>query len=322
MTEMPHKSKNLMSRMKLQTKLFAFLLAITFAGVLLKSDWPQLIHQSLCGCFSRDILPFIRRVEPFLSANNNISEEAFVWWTRLQDEKRDFSYYKATINKLFEIFPPNPTFGKPSTGRIRTCAVVGNSVNLKGSGYGRLIDMNDAIIRMNYAEIRGYEADVGTKTTHHVMYPESAVDLDDSTHLVLFPFKIQDIEWLIKARTTGFYSRSYVQVKPKIRANNDLVMVISPAFMRYVHEVWLRKKKAYPSTGFMVLVAALHVCDQVNVFGFGADSDGNWSHYFGELINKSFKTGVHPGQEEYSVIQLLADKNSIKFYKGRNNKPN
>ncbi|PWA15308.1 hypothetical protein CCH79_00008587 [Gambusia affinis] len=346
-TDMPPKSKNLISRMKLKTKPFIFLLAITFTGFLLTSHWLQLTHQSLCDCFSRDILPFIRRVEPFLSANNSISEDAFIWWTvsrhtfnkkrsvvwlfecwpniqpmfhvswqRLQDERRDFDYYKATVNKLFEIFPPNPTFGKWSTGRIRTCAVVGNSVNLKGSGYGRLIDMNDAIIRMNFAQIRSYEADVGTKTTHHVMYPESAVDLDNTTHLVLFPFKIQDMEWLIKARTTGFYGRkSYAPVKPKIQANNDLVKVISPAFMRYVHEVWLRKKMAYPSTGFMVLVAALHVCDQVSVFGFGADSDGNWSHYFEVLTNKRFKTGEHPGQEEYSVMQLLADQNSIKFYK-------
>lgn len=39
------------------------------------------------------------------------------------------------------------------------------------------------------------------------MYPESAVDLDNSTHLVLVPFKIQDLEWLMKAFTTGFYGK-------------------------------------------------------------------------------------------------------------------
>ncbi|XP_036001855.1 CMP-N-acetylneuraminate-beta-galactosamide-alpha-2,3-sialyltransferase 2-like [Fundulus heteroclitus] len=239
-----------------------------------------------------------------------------MWWKHLQDEQRDFHYYKMVVEKLFQIFPPIPTFGKSSSDRIKTCAVVGNSVNLKGSGYGHLIDLNDAIIRMNFAQIRGYEADVGTKTTHHVMYPESASDLDDTTKLVLFPFKIQDIEWLIKAFTTGFYGRSNPPIKSKIRANKDLVMVISPAFMRYVHEIWLQRKRAYPSTGFMVLVLALHVCDQVSVFGFGADSDGNWSHYFETLRNKRLKTGVHPGEDEYAMIQLLANKKTIKFYKG------
>lgn len=60
------------------------------------------------------------------------------------------------------------------------------------------------MFRMNHAQLKSYESDVGTKTTHHVMYPESAKDLDNSTHLVLFPFKIQDLEWLIESFTTGF----------------------------------------------------------------------------------------------------------------------
>lgn len=57
---------------------------------------------------------------------------------------------------------------------------------------------------MNTGRTKGYEADVGIKTTHHIMYPESAMDLDNSTHLVLFPFKIQDLEWLIEALSKGF----------------------------------------------------------------------------------------------------------------------
>uniref|UniRef100_A0A4W6DNX3 ST3 beta-galactoside alpha-2,3-sialyltransferase 1 n=1 Tax=Lates calcarifer TaxID=8187 RepID=A0A4W6DNX3_LATCA len=161
-----------------------------------------------------------------------------------------------------------------------TCAVVGNSVNLLGSHYGPLIDFNDVIIR----------------TTHH-----------NTTHLVLVPFKIQDLEWLIK---------SYVPVKSNIKANKDLVMVVNPAFMRYVHDTWLEKKGTYPSTGFMTLVLALHICDEVHVFGYGADKDGNWSHYWEKLRDKNFKTGDHPGIYEYAVIQQLAEQEKLKFYTG------
>jgi len=64
--------------------------------------------------------------------------------------------------------------------------------------------MSSVLLRMNRAQIKGFEADVGNRTTHHVMYPVSAVDLDNTTHLVLFPFKILDLEWLIKAFTAGF----------------------------------------------------------------------------------------------------------------------
>ncbi len=40
---------------------------------------------------------------------------------------------------------------------------------------------------------KGYENDVGSKTTHKFIYPESATDVD-SIYLVLSPFKILDME--------------------------------------------------------------------------------------------------------------------------------
>lgn len=56
---------------------------------------------------------------------------------------------------------------------------------------------------MNHAQTTGFEKDVGTRTTHHVMYPESAQDLDNGTSLVLIPFKTLDLQWIISALTTG-----------------------------------------------------------------------------------------------------------------------
>ncbi|KAI3357979.1 hypothetical protein L3Q82_003006 [Scortum barcoo] len=196
--------------------------------------------------------------------------------------------------------------------RLDTLTALGSSFS------ERLLHPRCVKERMNTGYIKGFEADVGTRTTHHIMYPESAMDLDNSTHLMLFPFKIQDLEWLTKAFTTGFYGRSYMPVKANIKANKDLVMVINPAFMRYVHDVWLEKEKKgrYPSTGFMALVLSLHICDEVHVFGFGADGDGNWSHYWEKLKNKKLRTGVHPGNREYAIIQELAEKEKLKFYKG------
>ncbi|KAF5899883.1 CMP-N-acetylneuraminate-beta-galactosamide-alpha-2,3-sialyltransferase 1-like, partial [Clarias magur] len=54
---------------------------------------------------------------------------------------------------------------------------------------------------MNQGPTVGYERDVGSRTTHRAMYPESAMDLDNSTHLVLLPFKVLDMEWLISIFT-------------------------------------------------------------------------------------------------------------------------
>ena len=41
------------------------------------------------------------------------------------------------------------------------------------------------------------------------------------------------------------------------------VKVLYPGFIQYVHENWLSKKGLYPSTGFMGLVLAMHICDEV-----------------------------------------------------------
>lgn len=58
--------------------------------------------------------------------------------------------------------------------------------------------------RINQAPTRGFEKDVGYRTTHHVMYPESAIDLsNDSTSLLLVPFKTLDLQWIISALSTG-----------------------------------------------------------------------------------------------------------------------
>jgi len=55
---------------------------------------------------------------------------------------------------------------------------------------------------------------------------------------------------------------------------------------------------------------------QVHAFGFGADSNGNWSHYWEHLIRGRFRSGVHPGLLEYAMIKELSQHQIIKFYKG------
>lgn len=98
--------------------------------------------------------------------------------------------------------------------------------------------------------------------------------------------------------------------------NKGLMMIVNPAFMKYVHDGWLGRKGQYPSTGFMTLVLAIHMCEEVHVFGFGADHNGNWNHYWEELLNKKLRTGNHNGHQEYSVILKLAQTQKVKFYSG------
>ncbi|XP_029022695.1 CMP-N-acetylneuraminate-beta-galactosamide-alpha-2,3-sialyltransferase 1-like isoform X2 [Betta splendens] len=274
-------------------------------------DFPEAGFSSLPCAWLRTLLN--EAPKPFLSTMNKTSEDVFNWWTHLQSERHNFTFFNSTVDDLFEVFPPVPDVVESSPDLCRTCAVVGNSVNLNGSQYGHLIDLHHIVIRMNGGRTKGYESDVGAKTTHHVMYPESAVPLDNNTHLVLFPFKIKDLLWLLQMFDPGMKSDNNRQMM----ANKDLVMILNPAFMKYVHKRWLANNGKYPSTGFLALVLSLQLCDEVSVFGFGADSDGNWSHYFEKLRNKRLRTGPHPGSVEYEVIRLLHRMQKITLYKGQ-----
>ncbi|KAM6958933.1 CMP-N-acetylneuraminate-beta-galactosamide-alpha-2,3-sialyltransferase 1-like [Aplochiton taeniatus] len=262
--------------------------------------------------FNQSIVPLMTRENSFLS------EETFRWWQWLQSERQPANL-SDVVEKLFWVIPGEQVDMNASPERCRTCAVVGNSGNLKGSHYGSLIDSNSVIIRMNQAPTSGFEEDVGSRTTHHVMYPESATDLDNSTSLLFIPFKTLDLQWIISALTTGTIEQTYIPVMYKIKANKDKVLIYSPTFFKYVYDSWLENHGRYPSTGFLSLLFAIHVCDEVNVFGFGADQHGNWHHYWEEnYMGGAFRhTGVHDGDYEYNVTLLLAEKQKIKIFKGR-----
>ncbi|XDV33902.1 hypothetical protein PO909_004170 [Leuciscus waleckii] len=135
------------------------------------------------------------------STNSELHANIFSWWKELQDVP-NVTNYTEVVNQLFSLFPDEEHYSDAGPDRCRTCAVVGNSGNLLGSNYGQLIDSHDFVIRINKGPTEDYEKDVGNKTTHRILYPESAVDLNDNTHLVLLPIKVLDMQWLISAFTT------------------------------------------------------------------------------------------------------------------------
>ncbi|XP_076862167.1 CMP-N-acetylneuraminate-beta-galactosamide-alpha-2,3-sialyltransferase 1-like [Brachyhypopomus gauderio] len=256
-------------------------------------------------------------VQPLLNKNNrDISNETYSWWMWLQMEDNPSSL-PVVLNRLFQTISAKENYMDAGPSRCRTCALVGNSGNLRSSRYGKLIDSNDFVIRINKAPTQGFEEDVGSRTTHHVMYPESAIDLNETTTLLLVPFKILDLEWIVSALSTGNITSTYQPVQSRIKTNKDKVLVFSPTFMRYVHASWLDDNGRYPSTGFLSLVFALHICDKVNVFGFGADHRGNWHHYWEDNLGSAFReTGVHDADQEQNITRILAKKGKVTLFKG------
>ncbi|KTG42560.1 hypothetical protein cypCar_00013811 [Cyprinus carpio] len=107
------------------------------------------------------------------------------------------------LQRMFQVIPDHSPYGSWDPARCLRCAVVGNSGNLRGAGYGPVIDGHEFIMRMNLAPTVGYEEDAGSRTTHHFMYPESAKNLAANVSFVLVPFKTLDLLWITSALSTG-----------------------------------------------------------------------------------------------------------------------
>ncbi|KAL7985459.1 hypothetical protein Chor_004029 [Crotalus horridus] len=207
--------------------------------------------------------------------NSDIPPGVLQWWLTLQKSK-DGSQFQMIVKNLFDLLQPLPARVQDVV-HCGTCAVVGNSGRLRGSKYGEKIDSHKFVMRMNTAQVTGFEEDVGTRTTHHFMYPESAVNLHSDVHLVLVPFKPLDLKWLASALSTGDIQQTYKRVKRFIKADKS----------------------------------------KVSVFGFGADSNGNWHHYWEDnrYAGAFRQSGVHNGPFELQLIERLAIEGKLAFYK-------
>lgn len=97
------------------------------------------------------------------------------------------------------------------------------------------------------------------------------------------------------------------------------ILIYHPAFIKYVFDRWLQGHGRYPSTGILSVIFSLHICDEVDLYGFGADSKGNWHHYWENNPSAGAfrKTGVHDGDFESNVTTILASINKIRIFKGR-----
>ncbi|XP_069006185.1 ST3 beta-galactoside alpha-2,3-sialyltransferase 8 [Embiotoca jacksoni] len=280
----------------------------------------------LCSCSESCIADldssdwFSRRYDPkqqpiLRNTNDNFDPDALTWWLSLQRSGNDQTLAKV-MSEMFRVISPPTVDFNPLPFRCRSCAVVGNSGNLRKSGHGKLINSHGSVIRMNKAVTRGFENDVGNRTTHHFLYPESAVDVDRGVSLVLLPFKLRDLEWLTSALSTGQVKMTYMRVKERVDADKDKVLVVNPVFFKYVHDRWTERHGRYPSTGMLAIIFALHICDQVSVFGYGADQQGNWHHYWEEnrYAGAFRKTGVHSADFETQVIHQLAKEGKISLH--------
>ncbi|XP_010865907.2 alpha-N-acetylgalactosaminide alpha-2,6-sialyltransferase 2 [Esox lucius] len=188
------------------------------------------------------------------------------------------------------------------------CAVVGNGGILKDSRKGQEIDQHDYVFRTNGAVIQGFEQDVGSRTSLYTFSTNTLRNsmrsyagagyrgppLSDETRYVFLPDHDRDYLLMKAVATHTPVERGPEKSEkpPTYFGQNvtvDKLKMYHPDFIRYIRNRFLRAramqtkyKDIYrPSTGAIMLMAAVHTCDQVSAYGFMTPDYKNFSdHYY------------------------------------------
>ncbi|XP_030064446.1 alpha-N-acetylgalactosaminide alpha-2,6-sialyltransferase 2 isoform X2 [Microcaecilia unicolor] len=166
------------------------------------------------------------------------------------------------------------------------CAVVGNGGILNGSKVGAEIDQHDYVFRVNAAILKGFEEDVGNRTSFYgfssntmlnsliAYFSDGFVELPKSmeTRYIFVPDHEQDYLLLRAALTHTVVKKLY---RPSRLFGQNLrtekFKILHPDFMRYLRNRFLwdpilntEDRDIYRvSTGAAMLLAAIHTCDQL-----------------------------------------------------------
>ncbi|XP_025217731.1 alpha-N-acetylgalactosaminide alpha-2,6-sialyltransferase 1 isoform X1 [Theropithecus gelada] len=274
-------------------------------------------------------------------------------WDRLEHFAPPFGFMElnySLVQKVVTRFPPVPQqqlllASLPTRSRrCITCAVVGNGGILNNSRMGQEIDSHDYVFRLSGALIKGYEQDVGTRTSFYGFTAFSLtqsllilgnrgfknVPLGKDVRYLHFLEGTRDYEWLeallMNQTVTSknlFWFRHRPQEAFREALHMDRYLLLHPDFLRYMKNRFLRSKtldgahwRIYrPTTGALLLLTALQLCDQVSAYGFITEGHERFSdHYYDTSWKRLIFYINHDFKLEREVWKRLHDEGIIWLY--------
>ncbi|KAM4527474.1 alpha-N-acetyl-neuraminyl-2,3-beta-galactosyl-1,3-N-acetyl-galactosaminide alpha-2,6-sialyltransferase isoform 1-T1 [Odontesthes bonariensis] len=164
------------------------------------------------------------------------------------------------------------------------CALVSSSGQMLGAGAGEEIDKIGCVIRMNNAPTKGYEKDVGSRTTVRVVSHTSVPLLvknekyyfhqsANTTYVFWGPER--------NMRQDGKGHIFNVLLKMAIKYPKVRIYAVTRDKVQYCDSVFQNetgknrmKTGAFLSTGFFTMILAMDMCDSISVYGM---IDNNYS---------------------------------------------
>ncbi|XP_063057495.1 ST3 beta-galactoside alpha-2,3-sialyltransferase 3a isoform X2 [Engraulis encrasicolus] len=205
----------------------------------------------------------------------------------------------------------------------KKCIIIGNGGILSNKSLGAVIDEYDVVVRLNEALLKGYEKDVGSKTTVRITYPEGAIqspkNYEDQSLFVLSAFKPLDFKWLRhmvfkdKLRGTEGFWKSVAHTVPREPSE---MRILNPYFIQEAAFQFIglplnngvMGRGNIPTLGTVAITMALHNCDEVAVAGFGYDMNTPHAplHYYEKVKMSAIKESwTHNIAKEKEFLQKL-----------------
>lgn len=220
-------------------------------------------------------------------------------------------------NKTFLLPDPNirtrlPTRGSLLQQSFKTCAVIGNSGNLRNKSFGSFIDSHEAVFRTNAPPLLEYVTDVGKKTS--IMFSNKMISRScwiwtkGSRDGKAFG----DMELKIYTSARNKTEHRRIDTCAKLHPNIDYF--IQSSYWYVLSWLTVGKYSAlndfYPTTGLFTLLSALPICDKISLFGYSNGNATSDYHYYVDK-NKVVKPwSKHDFSAEKEFIQDLCVRNT------------
>ncbi|KAM3922683.1 alpha-N-acetylgalactosaminide alpha-2,6-sialyltransferase 2-like [Leptodactylus fuscus] len=222
------------------------------------------------------------------------------------------------------------------------CAVVGGGGILNGSGMGQEIDSHDYVFRVNGAITKGFEKDVGNRTSFFVFSTNTlmnslaayrgigfkSVPQTPETRYLILPDHNRDYLLVRAALTNNTIDQGRDKGKDPSKIfgkglKTEHFKILHPDFMRYLRNRYLadpilktKSRDIYrASTGATMLLAAIHTCDQVSAYGFMTPNYKKFSnHYYDSTHQRVLFFANHSFLREMALWQKLHKAGVMKLY--------
>uniref|UniRef100_UPI00398F7585 alpha-2,8-sialyltransferase 8F-like n=1 Tax=Pristiophorus japonicus TaxID=55135 RepID=UPI00398F7585 len=207
---------------------------------------------------------------------------------------------------------------------FKRCSVVGNGGVLTNSSCGMEINQADFVFRCNLPPIMDYMDDVGMKTDIVTANPSIISRRYQSLNLRRKPF----VDY-ISAYKNAFIllpAFSYsINTSPSFKVSYTLqdfgmkqkAIFLNPSYMKTVSPFWKGKgvKEKRLSSGFIILSAAMELCEEVWVYGFwpfSKDVHGNQFHH--HYYDNMMPGKIHSMPNEFYKLLQLHMKGIVKLH--------